>query len=699
MLPTIPNDILAVTKSELPTREDTDQLQLLCINTIRALAIDAVQKANSGHPGAPMALAPLGFLLFDRHLRFNPCNPSWPNRDRFVLSNGHASMLLYSLLHLTGFDLSLQDLKQFRQIGSRTPGHPEYGVTPGVETTTGPLGQGAATSVGMAIAERWLERRFNRDDHRIIDYRIYAVCGDGDLMEGVSSEAASIAGHLGLGNLVWLYDNNHITIEGSTDLSFGEDLAWRFRAYHWNVLRVADANDLEQLNHALEQAKTERSRPTLIMIDSHIGYGSPNKQDKASAHGEPLGEVEVRLTKQNYRWPEDKTFWIPDRVKSYMGQAVQKGKSLQEQWDLLFLSYQQSYPKSAEEWHGMNAGELPDDWDLSIPTFAANEKGMAGREASNKIQNAIAARVPWLLGGSADLAPSTKTLIVGETPFSKGNYHGRNFHFGVREHSMGAILNGMALSSLRPYGATFLVFSDYMKPAIRLAALMRLPVLYVFTHDSIGLGEDGPTHQPIEQLFALRSIPNMIVLRPADANETAEAWRVIMQMKDRPLALVLTRQAVPTLDRTRYNPASGVAKGAYILADSISPEVIFIASGSEVQLCIEAYEQLKTEGIGSRVVSMPSWELFNLQSRKYREMVLPPQIATRIAVEAGGELGWRHYIGEAGTTITMNSFGESGTAKDLFQHFGFTSKNIVEKAKRLLSRANWSRTRRLAGLI
>lgn len=666
---------------------DRDQLELRCINTIRTLAMDAVQKANSGHPGTPMALAPVAFVLWDRHLRHNPANPKWPNRDRFILSNGHASMLLYSLLYLTGYGLELDEIKNFRQWGSRTPGHPEYGLTPGVETTTGPLGQGVANSVGMAIAERWLAKRFNGESRKLIDYRIYAVCGDGDLMEGISQEAASIAGHLGLSNLIWFYDNNRITIEGHTALAFSDDVATRFLSYHWNVLRVGDANDRELLDAAIRTAQKEQERPSLIIVDSHIAWGAPNKHDTAAAHGEPLGEPEIRLTKQAYGWPPDEHFLVPAEVLSYMRHARDRGEQWENEWNALAIDFRKDNPDLAGEWDLLQSGGLPQDWGAGVPRFSADAKGKATRDSAAAVQTAIAQSVPWLLGGSADLAPSTKTRMEGLGDFEHDDYSGRNFHFGIREHAMGAILNGMALSKLRVFGSTFLIFSDYMRPAIRLSALMELPVTYVFTHDSIGLGEDGPTHQPIEQLMSLRMIPRLIVIRPADANEAAEAWRFAMQVIEHPVALVLTRQAVPTFDRARYANAEGLRQGAYVLANSPGePQVILMATGSEVQLCLEAHEELVGQGVRSRVVSMPSWELFNYQAQEYRDAVLPPAVRARIAVEAGTGLGWSEFVGPRGCVIARYDFGASAPIKDLLSHFGFTAERIVREARTLIER-------------
>ena len=662
-------------------------LETLCINTIRTLAMDAVQKANSGHPGTPMALAPLAYVLWDRHLRHNPRNPQWPGRDRFILSNGHASMLLYAMLHLTGYDLSLDDLKQFRQFESKTPGHPEYHHVPGLEVTTGPLGQGVSNSVGMAIAQRWLAARFHKDSSTPFDYRIYAFCSDGDLMEGVSNEAASVAGHLGLSNLLWIYDNNHITIEGNTSLAFTDDIATRFQGWHWNVLHVSDANDLGLLDVAIQAAQRETARPSLIVLDSHIGWGSPNRQDTKEAHGEALGEDEVRLTKAVYGWPPDAHFLVPDEVRDYMGKAVERGAQWEQEWDANYKKWASANPDLAKMWQQMSQQKLRDGWDKDIPTFPADAKGMGTREASAKVQNAIAPHVPWLMGGSADLYPSTRTLINNGGDFEKGNYSGRNFHFGIREHTMGSIISGMALSHVRPYGSTFFIFSDYMRPTIRLAAMMELPVIYIYTHDSIGLGEDGPTHQPIEHLASFRAIPRMMTIRPADANEVAEAWRVIMPLQNQPVALVLTRQGVPTFDRSKYAAASGLAKGAYILADSDgTPDIILIGTGSEVQLCVGAYEKLVAEGVKARVVSMPCWELFEKQSDDYKAKVLPPQVKARLAVEAAASFGWSKHVGPTGDTVTRDDFGASAPYKDIFKHFGFTVENVVAKAREVMKK-------------
>jgi transketolase len=676
-----------------------------CVDTIRTLAMDAVQQANSGHPGTPMALAPVGYTLWQNFLRFNPDDPLWPNRDRFVLSNGHASMLLYALLHLCGVKavdakyerldepaVTLDDIKRFRQIGSRCPGHPEYHLTSGVETTTGPLGQGCGNSVGMAIAGRWLAQHFNRPDFPVFDYDVYALCSDGDMMEGVSSEAASLAGHQMLGNLCWIYDSNRITIEGHTDLAFSDDVAARFLSYGWNVERVGDANDRERLAQALDTFKQTDDVPTLIIVESHIGYGAPHKHDTSAAHGEPLGEEEIRLAKRSYGWPEDAKFLVPDGVREHFQDGIgRRGRRIQEEWSTLFASYRKKYPDLAGRIERMQRRELPDGWDASLPVFAADPKGLATRESSGKVLNAIAAHYPWLIGGAADLAPSTRTHLAfegaGDLEFGKPG--GRNMHFGIREHAMGAILNGLAVSKLRPYGASFLIFSDYMKPPIRLAALMKLPVVYVFTHDSIGVGEDGPTHQPVEQLVALRSIPGLITLRPADANEVVEAWRVIVGLRHQPACLALTRQALPTFDRTRTAPAAGVARGAYVLLDAPDgkPDVILIGTGSEVALCIEAFEELRRQGIPARVVSMPSWELFEQQGQAYRDDVLPPDITARVSVEMGSVIGWDRYAGPTGAKLGMHTFGSSAPLKDLLIKFGFTPAKVIAAAKQQIAKS------------
>ena len=665
--------------------EELSKLDQLSINTIRTLAMDAVQKANSGHPGTPMALAPVAYVLWERYLRHNPRNPQWPNRDRFVLSAGHASMLLYSMLHLTGYDLPLDELKRFRQWGSKTPGHPEYGLTPGIETTTGPLGQGVANSVGMAIAQRWLAAHFNRPEQELFNYRVYAICGDGCLMEGVSQEAASLAGHLELSNLLWIYDNNHITIEGNTALAFSDDVATRFMAYHWNVQRVGDANDLTLLDEAIKNALQETTRPSLIIVDSHIAWGAPHKHDTSAAHGEPLGEEEIRLTKARYGWPVDAQFLVPEEVRQHMGQATERGDKAEAAWNQKFAAYKLKYPELAAEWDQMSRRQLPIGWDTDIPKFPADAKGVAGRDASAKVLNAIAKRVPWLIGGSADLSPSTKTTLANEASFEAGSYSGRNFHFGIREHAMGAVLNGMCLSKIRAFGSGFLIFSDYMRAAIRLSALMDLPVIYIFTHDSIGVGEDGPTHQPIEQVMSLRAIPRLVLLRPADANEVAECWRIIMEAKEEPLALILSRQALPTVDRSKFGSAAGVRKGAYALADCKGePEIILMGTGSEVQLCVGAYEKLSAEGVRCRVVSMPSWELFEKQPEEYKNQLFPPSVRRRIAVEAGTTLGWKEYTGLDGKVIARRDFGASAPIKELLSHFGFTVEHVIEEAKLML---------------
>jgi transketolase len=679
---------------------DMSDLDKLCIDTIRTLSMDAVQKANSGHPGTPMALAPVAYTLWQNHLRFDPADPIWPNRDRFVLSVGHASMLLYSLLHLTRtqavdsdynstneVSVSLDDIKQFRQLHSKCPGHPEYHLTSGVETTTGPLGQGVATSVGMAVAERWLAAHFNKPDFKLFDYHVYALCGDGDMMEGVSSEAGSLAGHLKLSNLCWIYDSNHITIEGSTDLAFSEDVGARFAAYGWHVEHIADANDRAALDKALSDFEARTDKPTMIVVHSIIGYGAPKKQGTAAAHGEPLGADEIKAAKKFYGWPEDAQFLVPDGVYDHFAQGIgARSAKANAEWKAQFERYAQSYPDDARLITQMERRELPEGWDKDIPVFEPDEKGVAGRDASGKVQNAIAPHLPWLLGGAADLAPSTKTLLKyeGVEALEAETPGGRNMHFGIREHAMAAACNGLALSKLRPYGAGFLIFSDYMKPSIRLSALMELPVTYIFTHDSIGVGEDGPTHQPIEQLLSLRSIPGLITLRPADANEVAEAWRVIVTLKRHPACLILSRQPLPTFDRSRYQAASGLAKGAYVLADPAEgqPQVILIGTGSEVQLCVNAHEQLTKEGIRSRVVSMPSWELFEQQDQSYRHEILPPGIPARVAVEQASAIGWDRYAGSDGKIIGMRSFGASAPLKSLLTFFGFTAEAVVDEAKK-----------------
>jgi transketolase len=684
-----------------------EKMVQLAINTIRTLAMDAVQQARSGHPGTPMALAPVAYCLWQHFLRFDPQDPIWPNRDRFVLSAGHASMLLYALLHLTGVKavnpkyevlgklaVSLDDIKRFRQLDSRCPGHPEYRWTSGIETTTGPLGQGVATSVGMAIAAHWLASYFNRPGFALFDYDVYALAGDGCMMEGISGEAASLAGHLKLANLCWIYDNNHITIEGNTALVYSDDVATRFIGYGWNVTRVGDANDLEMLARAFTTFKNTTDRPTLIIVDSHIAYGAPNKQDTSAAHGEPLGEEEIRLTKRRYDWPEDATFLVPDGVREHFQTGIgRRGQALHTAWWAKFEEYRRQYPELAEHGYRMLRRQLPDGWDRGLPTFPADARGIASRDASGQVLNVLARNVPWLLGGSADLGPSCKTRLTfdGAGDFSAENTAGRNLHFGIREHAMGAILNGLSLSKLRPFGSGFLIFSDYARGAMRLSALMEIPVIHILTHDSIGVGEDGPTHQPVEQLLSLRAIPGLVTLRPADANEVVEAWRVIMQFRHEPVALILTRQALPTLDRTTYASAEGVQRGAYILAEAPNgtPEVLLLGTGSEVSLCLEAYEQLKAEGINARVVSMPSWEIFEYYCRQhpeYREHVLPAAVTARVSVEQASTLGWARYVGSTGRTIGMETFGASAPLKELQRRFGFTPESIVTAAKEQIDR-------------
>ena len=677
---------------------------LLCINTIRTLSIDAVQAAQSGHPGTPMALAPLVYTLWNRVLRFDPQDPIWPDRDRFVLSNGHASMLLWSMLHLTGTravnadyerlgepSVTLDDIRRFRQLGSKAPGHPEYHWVSGVETTTGPLGQGIATSVGMAIAQKWLASRYNRPDFAVFDYDVYAVCGDGCLREGVGSEAASLAGHLGLDSLCWIYDNNHITIEGNTRLAFTEDVAARFLAYGWNVLRVGDANDVDRIEHALGIFRETRGRPTVIILDSHIGYGSPHRQDTAAAHGEPLGEEEVRLAKRAYGWPEDAKFLVPDGVREHFAAGIgARGAALRRAWTERFAAYRAAHPELASEIDQMQRRELPAGWDRGLPVFPADPKGIAGRDASGQVLNVLAQNVPWLLGGSADLGPSNKTTLKypGAGDFQADNRGGKNLHFGIREHAMGAIVNGLALSKLRPFGASFFIFSDYARPAIRLAALMELPSLFVFTHDAMGDGEDGPTHQPVEQLASLRAIPGLVTLRPGDANEVVEAYRTVLQLAHRPAVLALSRQPLPTLDRRTYAPASGVARGAYVLADAPggAPAVILIASGSELSLAVEAHQKLLADGIRSRVVSMPSWDLFEAQVQAYRDSVLPPAIRARIAIEQASTFGWERYVGAEGRVVGMHTFGASAPLKELQEKFGFEPDRVIELARELVGK-------------
>jgi transketolase len=693
---------MAVSEQTLVTGK---QLDTLSINTIRTLAIDAVQQANSGHPGAPMGLAAVGYSLWQNFLRYDPQAPLWPNRDRFVLSAGHASMLLYALLHLTGVraanaegevlkepTVSLDEIKRFRQLGSRTPGHPESHITTGVETTTGPLGQGAGNSVGMAIASKWLGEHFNRPGFDLFNFNVYAICGDGDFMEGVASEAASLAGHLKLSNLCWIYDNNRVTLDGPADWSFSENVASRFIGYGWNITHVGDANDLDALGRAYGSFIITKDRPTLIIVDSHIGYGSPHKQDTFEAHGEPLGEAEVRLVKKFYGWPEDAKFLVPEGVYEHFQEGIGKrGRDLRTQWDKNFADYSKQYPDLAKRLDQMQHRELPSGWDKNLPTFPADAKGMATRESGGKVLNVLAQNIPWLIGGSADLAKSNKVNLTfeGAGDFQSFSYGGRNLHFGVREHAMGAAVTGMVLSNLRAFGATFFNFTDYMRPAMRLAALMEIPALYVMTHDSIGVGEDGPTHEPVEQIASLRAMPNMLVLRPGDANELVEVWKIAIQQTHRPATLVLTRQAMPTFDRTKYAPASGVAKGAYVLADAPGgkPDVILMATGSELSLCVDAYEKLKTEGINARVVSMPSWEIFAEQDAAYKESVFPAAVTARVSVEMASTFGWERYVGLKGRSIGMHRFGASAPLKDLLKKFGFTVDAVVAEARAAIAKS------------
>jgi transketolase len=687
--------------TQAKTQQDMD---LLSINTIRTLAMDAVQHANAGHPGAPMGLAPVAYELWQRFLKYDPADPTWPNRDRFVLSAGHASMLLYAVLHLAGVKevsrdgkitdqlaVSMDEIKRFRQLDSKTPGHPESHMTTGVETTTGPLGQGCGNSLGMAIASKWLGENYNKPGFEIFDFSVYTMCGDGDMMEGVACEAASLAGHLKLSNLCWIYDHNHVTLDGPADWSFSEDVMTRFVGYGWNVTRVADANDLAMLARAFEVFQKTKGQPTLIVVDSHIGYGSPHKQDSYEAHGEPLGEEEVKLTKKVYGWPEDAKFLVPDGVYDQFKNGIGKrGGEARAAWNAKFAEYKKQYPELAEQLNLMLDGKLPKGWDKDLPTFPADPKGMATRESSGKVLNKLAENIPWLVGGSADLAKSNKTNLTfaGAGDFYPNQYKGRNIHFGVREHAMGAAVNGMTLSKLRAFSGTFFNFSDYMRPAMRLGALMEVPALYIFTHDSIGLGEDGPTHQPVEQMAAFRAMPNMLVLRPGDANEVVEAYKVAMQHIHGPTTLVLTRQAMPTFDRTKYGAASGVAKGAYVLADTQGgkPDVILMGTGSEVGLCMAAYEKLSAEGIKARVVSMPSWELFEQQDAAYKESVLPASVTARVSVEMLSTLGWERYVGPKGKMIGMHSFGSSAPLKDLLKKFGFEPDKVVAAAKEVLGK-------------
>ncbi len=683
--------------------QTSSSLDTLAIDTIRTLSMDGVQKANSGHPGTPMALAPVIHTLWQEQLRYDPEEPNWPDRDRFVLSCGHASMLLYSTLFLAGVKeldkhgrktgklaVPLEELQRFRQLDSKTPGHPEFGHTTGVETTTGPLGQGVANSVGMAIAQRWLAARYNQPGFEVVRHRVWALCGDGDLMEGISSEAASIAGHLGLSNLCWIYDSNRITIEGHTDLAFSEDVGARFQAAGWNVLRVGDANDTAHLGQCFERARTEAQRPTLIIVQSHIGFGAPKKQDTHSAHGEPLGEDEIKGAKRAYGWPEDAKFRVPEGVMTrFTDKLGTRGALAHSEWITLFETYRKSHPTLAVELETLWRGELPAGWEQALPLYPADPKGVASRDAGGKVLNALAAKIPWMVGGSADLAPSTKTRLTfeGAGDLLPGSPGGRNMHFGIREHAMGAIVNGMALSGLRAFGSTFLVFLDYMKPTLRLAALMRIPAVYVFTHDSIGVGEDGPTHQPIEQLATMRATPGVYVMRPCDANETAECWRIALEQKHKPSALALTRQALPTIDRAKFGAAAGVRKGAYVLADSKNPQVILIGTGSEVSLCLSAWEKLAAEGIAARVVSMPCWELFAEQPAAYRAQVLPPEVRARVCVEQATGFGWERWVGSEGAQVCMSGFGASAPFSELQKRFGFTVENIVARAKEQLAPA------------
>jgi transketolase len=686
------------------THLSSTQLDGLCVNTIRFLSVDAIQKANSGHPGMPLGAAPMAYVLWTRFLKHNPSNPKWFDRDRFVLSAGHGSMLLYSLLHLTGYDLPLEEIKRFRQWGSHTPGHPERGHVPGVEVTTGPLGQGFGNGVGLAIAERYLAARYNRPGFEIINHFTYAIVSDGDLMEGVAQEAASLAGHLGLGKLIYLYDDNYVTLAAGADLTFTEDRAKRFEAYGWHVQSVADGNDLKAIEGALQSAREESGRPSIIMVRTHLGYGSPHKQDTFEAHGAPLGEEEVKLTKQNLGWPLDPLFHLPDQSLDHFRKALEQGKGAEDEWNNRLSAYFQAFPDLARELQEIMRGELPQGWNADVPLFPPDPKGMATRVASGKVMNALAPKIPTLIGGSADLNPSTNTALKGmgdfQSPHFKATdpqgsvgggwgYGGRNIHFGVREHAMGAIINGIAAhEGMIPFGSTFMIFSDYLRPSIRLAALMQLHVIYVFTHDSIGVGEDGPTHEPIGQMASLRAIPNLIVIRPCDANETAVAWQVALEQKNRPVALALTRQNVPTLDRSKYANAEGLRRGAYVLGDAPDPhpEVILIASGSEVQLIVEAQRKLQEQKVSARAVSMPSWELFEAQSEEYRHSVLPPWAQVRIAVEAGVSHGWYRYVGSQGEVIGVDRFGASAPGPVVMREYGFTVENVFQRTLALLQK-------------
>jgi len=666
-----------------------EDLTQLCINTVRVLSADAVQKANSGHPGTPMALAPAGHVLWAKSMQYNPQNPNWPNRDRFVLSAGHACMLQYSYLYLTGYDITMDDIKSFRQLHSKTAGHPEYGLLSGIEVTTGPLGQGFANGVGMAIAQKYLAARYNKPGFELFNYKIYAICSDGDLMEGITAEAASMAGNMQLGNIIYLYDDNHISIEGNTSITFDkEDVAKRFEAYQWHVQVLDDVNDVQAVEAAIKKACEETQRPSLIKIRSHIGYGSPNKVDTKEAHGSALGEDEVKLVKKNFGFNPDEYFVVPDEVLAYYRTAGRKGEAIEDKWQELFDRYKQQYPELAAEYELLSSGKLPAGWDEKIPTFKPGDK-VATRTASGKVLNAIADKLPLLIGGAADLAPSTDTNLEKYTSFSSTDYSGRNFHFGIREHSMGAVLNGIAVTNkgFIPYGATFLIFYDYMRPPVRLAAIMKIKSIFIYTHDSIGLGEDGTTHQPVEQLLGLRSVPNLVVIRPADANETAQAWRSALEHTGGPVALVLTRQKLPVIDQDKYTKASEAAKGAYILLEAKDiPQVILIATGSEVQVILKAQEVLEKDGIATRVVSMPSWELFEKQSKTYKETVLPPAIRKRVSVEAASPLGWHNYVTDEGAIIGITRFGESAPGEEVLKEFGFTAENVVATAKTLLQK-------------
>lgn len=665
-----------------------EELENLVINCIRTLSMDAVQKANSGHPGTPMSLAPVSFQLWDKFIKHNPSNPDWPNRDRFILSAGHASMLLYSSLLVNGYDISLEDIKNFRKLHSKCAGHPEIGLLNGIETTTGPLGQGASTSVGMAIAEKWLSNHFNKPGYKIIDYKIYSILSDGDMMEGVTSEAASLAGHLGLGNIIWIYDDNEITIEGPTDLAFSESVGKRFDSYNWHTQYVEDANDLSCLEEAILNARSEESKPSLVIVKSHIAYGSPNMQDKSESHGSPLGEEEIRLTKEFYGWDPDKKFYVPDEVMDYAKEAVKKGMDNEQVWNRMFDVYSGKYSELAKEFELIQQGGLPRGWDSDLPVFPADEIGVPTRKANNKIMNSIGSKVGWLLGGAADVGSSTNTYLSDTSSFSSDNSEGKNFHFGIREHAMAATANGMALSKLRPYASTYFIFTDYLKPSLRLSALMELPVTYIFTHDSIGLGEDGPTHQPIEQLATLRATPNVDVIRPADANELSVLWKHVMTSNNTPSVLVLTRQNVPVIDRGKYLAADGALNGGYIIADCVGePEIILISTGSEVSLCLEVYEKLKAEGIHSRVVSLPCWSIFEKQLQEYKENILPSSVKKRLSVEAGSTFGWERYVGSngLGKAFGIDSFGESAPCNDVMNEFGFNADNLYNEAKGIIA--------------